>query len=166
MSDYLPQHKEVVQNASTRFQRLRNYLQAAGVKPGNSKNITRTNSQTERDPKPLGAIIDNLIQVEEFGVPLTISNLSARWPEIVGAEVAAHVTIESFNEDTKTLNLRTDSTAWATQLRLLAAQIVQKITDEFGEEIVENLSVNGPKAPSWIYGIRRVPGRGPRDTYG
>ena len=161
-----PGYKEVVQNASMRFQRLRNYLQAAGVKPGNTKNILRTNSQTERDPKPLSAILDNLIEAEEFGVPSAIANLSARWPDIVGAEVSAHVQIESFNEETKTLNLRTDSTAWATQLRLLAAQIVQKITDEFGDDVVENLSVNGPKAPSWIYGKRRVPGRGPRDTYG
>lgn len=165
MSD-TPGYKEVVQNASMRFQRLRNYLQAAGVKPGNTKNTLRTNSQTERDPKPLGAILDNLIEAEEFGVPSSIANLSARWPDIVGPEVAAHVQIESFHEESKTLNLRTDSTAWATQLRLLAAQIVQKITDEFGENVVENLSVNGPKAPSWIYGKRRVPGRGPRDTYG
>ncbi len=165
MSD-TPGYKEVVQNASMRFQRLRNYLQAAGVKPSNAKNSTRTNTQTERDPKPLGSILDTLIETEEFGVPTAIGNLNSRWPEIVGSEVAAHVQIESFNEETKTLNLRTDSTAWATQLRLLAAQIVQKITDEFGEEIVENLSVNGPKAPSWIYGKRRVPGRGPRDTYG
>nr|NLD40552.1 DUF721 domain-containing protein [Actinomycetales bacterium] len=26
--------------------------------------------------------------------------------------------------------------------------------------------VLGPKAPSWKHGIRSVPGRGPRDTYG
>lgn len=162
----IPSHKEIVQNASMRFQRLRNYLQAAGVKPGSTKPTLRTNTQTERDPKPLGAILQNLIETEEFGVPSAIANLNARWPDIVGAEVAAHVFIEAFNEESKTLNLRTDSTAWATQLRLLAAQIVQKITDEFGEGFVENLSVNGPKAPSWIYGKRRVPGRGPRDTYG
>ena len=162
----VPSYKEVVQNASARFQRLRNYLQAAGVKPGSTKNTLRTNSLTERDPKTFGAILDNLIETEEFGVPTALANLGARWPEIVGAEVAAHVVIESFNEETRTLNLRTDSTAWATQLRLLAAHIVQKITDEFGEDIVENLTVNGPKAPSWIYGKRTVPGRGPRDTYG
>ena len=42
----------------------------------------------------------------------------ARWPELVGEEVADHCTPESFADGK--LVVRTDSTAWATQLRLLA----------------------------------------------
>ena len=37
-----------------------------------------------------------------------------RWAEIVGAEVAAHCEPESFADGR--LKVRTDSTAWATQL--------------------------------------------------
>jgi predicted nucleic acid-binding Zn ribbon protein len=32
--------------------------------------------------------------------------------------------------------------------------------------VVKRLKVLGPAAPSWRYGPRHVPGRGPRDTYG
>ena len=42
----------------------------------------------------------------------------ARWAELVGEEVAQHATPESFADGT--LVVRTDSTAWATQLKLLA----------------------------------------------
>ncbi len=87
-----------------------------------------------------------------------------RWAQIVGEEIAAHVSPETFEGGT--LTVRADSTAWATQVRLLAPTLLRRLAEELGEGVVERVAVGGPAGPSWRKGLRRVPGRGPRDTYG
>jgi predicted nucleic acid-binding Zn ribbon protein len=62
--------------------------------------------------------------------------------------------------------VRADSTAWATQLTLLAGSLVRRLNDELGDETVRVIDVQGPRGPSWRKGRLRVKGRGPRDTYG
>jgi len=64
------------------------------------------------------------------------------------------------------LTVQAESTAWATQLRLLQRQLLAKIAAGVGDGVVKRLKVRGPLAPSWRYGPRHVSGRGPRDTYG
>lgn len=92
------------------------------------------------------------------------ASLTTRWPEIVGADLATHVVPESFHEGE--LLLRASSTAWATQVRLLLGKVRTSIDSAIGPGIVTKVTVKGPDAPSWVAGLRRVPGRGPRDTYG
>lgn len=86
------------------------------------------------------------------------------WAGLVGDEVAAHVVVEGFDDGN--LLLRADSTAWANQMRLLRATLERRLVEELGEGAVASITVLGPDAPSWRFGSRRVPGRGPRDTYG
>ena len=89
----------------------------------------------------------------------------ARWPELVGEQVADHCTPESFTEGK--LVVRTDSTAWATQLRLLAPTVVRRLNEELGHDTVTVIDVLGPHGPTWKKGLRSArDGRGPRDTYG
>jgi predicted nucleic acid-binding Zn ribbon protein len=64
------------------------------------------------------------------------------------------------------LTVRTDSTAWATEVRLLASQVLVRLNAELGDGTVTRIHVLGPQAPSWRHGPRTVRGRGPRDTYG
>jgi predicted nucleic acid-binding Zn ribbon protein len=64
------------------------------------------------------------------------------------------------------LTLEAESTAWATQLRLLSGRLLNSIGKEIGHGVVTRLRIHGPAAPSWNWGPRRVRGRGPRDTYG
>jgi len=88
-----------------------------------------------------------------------------RWPQIVGTDVAAHSTPVSFADGI--LTVRADSTAWATQLRLLSSSLLTRLAEEVGEDTVGEIRVVGPGAPSWSRGSRRAQdGRGPRDTYG
>jgi predicted nucleic acid-binding Zn ribbon protein len=85
----------------------------------------------------------------------------------VGSDLAAHVRPEAFEPDQGgRLVLRADSTAWATQVRLLLPQLRARIDAELGRGVVRDITVVGPAAPSWSAGPRRVRGRGPRDTYG
>jgi predicted nucleic acid-binding Zn ribbon protein len=118
-----------------------------------------------RDPQPFGSSISRLVQERGWSTPIAVGGVVGRWDQVVGDEVAAHCQPETFEE--KVLTVRTDSTAWATQMRLLAPTILQRLTEELGPGVVERLVVRGPSGPTWRRGPRIVHGgRGPRDTYG
>jgi predicted nucleic acid-binding Zn ribbon protein len=87
-----------------------------------------------------------------------------RWAHLVGAEVAEHAQPVSLRDGE--LTVQASSTAWATQLRLLQRQLIVRLTVGVGPGVVTRLRVQAPTAPTWKHGPRRVPGRGPRDTYG
>ncbi|MDM4762355.1 DciA family protein [Galbitalea sp. SE-J8] len=117
-----------------------------------------------RDPRGLGDVLDALTTSLGWDSPLAESDLLLAWPRIVGAETAAHSTPVSI-EDGRLL-VRCDSTAWATQLRLMRSSIVTRIVEEHPDAGVQSVRFDGPDAPSWKRGLRSVQGRGPRDTYG
>ncbi len=119
----------------------------------------------ERDPQLLESEMGRLVGERGWELSLRMRGLFTRWPELVGEEVAAHCTPESFADGR--LVVRTDSTAWATQLKLLAATVVRRLNEDLGDGTVTLIEVLGPHGPSWKKGPRSVrDGRGPRDTYG
>ncbi len=119
----------------------------------------------ERDPQQLGSELDRLIDDRGWALDLRVRGVFARWTEIVGPEIGAHSTPETLTDGT--LVVRTDSTAWATQLRLLAGTVLQRLNAELGAGTVTVVEVLGPHAPSWKHGRRSISdARGPRDTYG
>ena len=96
---------------------------------------------------------------------MAVGSVMGRWPQIVGPDIADHVEPQSFTDGV--LTLRADSTAWATQMRLLTSSVLARVEEEIGVGSVTELRVLGPSAPSWRKGSRRSPdSRGPRDTYG
>ena len=82
----------------------------------------------------------------------------------MGPDLAAHCRPESLSGGE--LVLVAESTAWATQLRLMTRTLLEHVEREVGKGVVTTVRVHGPTAPSWRHGPRRVKGRGPRDTYG
>ena len=119
----------------------------------------------ERDPQPLDTTVGRIVADHGWDLNLRVQGVFARWAEIVGAEIAAHTTPESFADGR--LVVRTDSTAWATQLRLLAPSVVRRLNEDLGHGTVTVIEILGPHGPSWKRGPRSVrDGRGPRDTYG
>ena len=56
------------------------------------------------------------------------------------------------------LLVRCDSSAWATQLRLLAPRLVARLNEELGQGTVRMIKVRGPEAPRKGYGPLRAPG--------
>ncbi|KMY23183.1 Predicted nucleic acid-binding protein, contains Zn-ribbon domain (includes truncated derivatives) [Actinobaculum suis] len=119
-----------------------------------------------RDPKPLRVILERTILDRGWGTRLNVASVERRWPQIVGENVARNAWVESFDEDTGTLTIRTSSTSWATQMRALLATLASRLDAELGPEIVKNIEVRGPQQRNWRHGRYSVPGRGPRDTYG
>ncbi len=87
-----------------------------------------------------------------------------RWAGVVGEDIAAHATPVTLKDGV--LSIAAESTAWATQLRMLQGQILAKINAAVGQGVVTSLKISGPAAPSWRKGERHIKGRGPRDTYG
>jgi predicted nucleic acid-binding Zn ribbon protein len=118
----------------------------------------------DRDPQSLDASIDRLVTEHGWQTDIAVHAVFARWDQIVGVEVAQHCTPERYADDE--LTVRADSTSWATQMRLLAADVVRRLNQELGDGTVRRIQVLGPQAPSWRRGRRTVRGRGPRDTYG
>jgi len=119
----------------------------------------------ERDPQLLDSTIGRLIAEQGWGTDVRVHGVFSRWDGIVGREVAQHALPEAFADGR--LVVRTDSTAWATQMRLLAPTVVRRLNEELGDGTVTVIDVQGPHGPSWKKGLRSVrDGRGPRDTYG
>lgn len=117
------------------------------------------------EPQPLVSGIENLIAERAWQVDVQAGAVFGRWSQIVGGEVAQHSGPTAFEDGM--LTVRADSTAWATQLRLLSSSILAAIERQVGVDVVRELKIVGPGAPSWKHGYRSVSdGRGPRDTYG
>ena len=118
----------------------------------------------DRDPQTLESTLGRLVGDQGWETELRVHGVFTRWASVVGGEVAAHVTPESYAEGR--LVVRTDSTAWATQMKLLAGNLVHRLNQDLGDGTVEVIDVLGPHTPRWTTGRFRVKGRGPRDTFG
>ncbi|WP_405616336.1 DUF721 domain-containing protein [Streptomyces sp. NBC_00076] len=120
-----------------------------------------------RDPMAFGAAINRLITERGWEAPAAVGGVMGRWPQIVGEDVANHCVPEKYDEDERILVVRCDSTAWATNLRLLAPTLVARLNEDLGHGAVTLIKVNGPGGPPRRYGPLRAPGStGPGDTYG
>jgi predicted nucleic acid-binding Zn ribbon protein len=118
----------------------------------------------DRDPQLLGSALGRLVAERGWEQPVAVGGVIGRWADIVGTATAEHVRAESIEDGVVTVVC--DSTAWATEMRLLAPTLVRRLNEELGDGTVTRVKVVGPSAPSWRKGPLRVEGRGPRDTYG
>lgn len=154
---------------------LATYLRLRGLEPSKyAKRSKRRKRSTEddgnqpfmagRDPKPLGDALDKLTQQSGWSGQLAKEDLVRRWEDVAGTETAQHSEPTSLMNGT--LTIQCDSTAWAKNLQFMRAHILTQITTRFPETGVDAVRFVGPDAPSWKWGPRTVPGRGPRDTYG
>lgn len=117
-----------------------------------------------RDPHGLGDTISSLTRQLGWNSPLAQSELLASWVELAGEETANHSTPAGIDDGVLTVHC--ESTAWATQLRLMRNVIMEHVSNRFPDAGIQSIRFQGPNAPSWKKGPRSIPGRGPRDTYG
>lgn len=159
--------------ASTALERARAQAAKKGLRPGMKPRPKRRRQHPEartkgsrgRDPLTIGDQLDRLVGDRGWQVDVAAGSVMGRWSEIVGPQVAEHCEPVTFEDGV--LSVRADSTAWATQIRLLSSSLLGRITDAVGPDVVHEIRVHGPSAPSWSRGPRRSSdGRGPRDTYG
>lgn len=120
-----------------------------------------------RDPVAFGSAIRRLVAERGWEDTTTAAGVLANWDRLVGPEIADHSRPESLIDGV--LVLVAESTAWATQLRLLSRTMLGRLREQVGDGVVTSITVRGPAQPDWRKGPRRVQGpgaRGPRDTYG
>jgi predicted nucleic acid-binding Zn ribbon protein len=117
-----------------------------------------------RDPGSMADAFDELSTSMGWAPSLARAELAEHWADIVGDDVAGHAIPLGFNEGV--LELQCDSSAWATQLRLMKRTLLASVVERFPDAGVSEIVIKAPGAPSWKHGSRSVPGRGPRDTYG
>ena len=117
-----------------------------------------------RDPQPLGRAARDLAKTRGWSAHVAEGTVLGEWSSVVGHQIADHAIATALNDGV--LTVAAESTAWATQLRMIQAQILAKIAAAVGHGVVTSLRITGPAAPSWRKGPRHIAGRGPRDTYG
>jgi len=158
--------------ASSALARAREIARAKGLRPGSRPrrsswvpgDVPRGASGPDaRDPARLGEQLERLLLDRGWSVDVAVGAVIGRWSSIVGADVAAHCQPTTF--EAGVLTVRAESTAWATQLRLMSATLLHRLEVEVGDAVTD-LRVVGPSAPSWSRGRLRSEGPGPRDTYG
>ena len=126
------------------------------------EDLERGNSD---EPTRIDNLLNELVEKRDWRKGISEGNLFSNWNEIVGLEIANHS--EPITLLDGRLTIKAKSTAWATQLRLLAPELLKEIQSKSAGALVEELQILAPSAPSWRRGARTIKGgRGPRDTYG
>lgn len=129
------------------------------------KKTVRENSSVAGEPQLLSDLLSALVEERDWRTGLAEGNLFSNWEQVVGPQIFEHATPISLLDGV--LTIRTSSTAWATQLQLVAPDILATIQKSAPGALVDSLAIIGPNGPSWKKGLRTIRGaRGPRDTYG
>jgi|688.fasta_scaffold242481_3 predicted nucleic acid-binding Zn ribbon protein len=129
----------------------------------NERSSSESESSEYQGPQLLNESLAELINERGWRERVKDSDLFLQWGELVGSELADHVQPIAFTDGILTVSA--ESTAWATQLRLIDQRVISALTQ--GGFEVQELRIKGPQAPSWRKGGWSVKGgRGPRDTYG
>lgn len=127
----------------------------------------KSNSQPfdkDRDPIKLSMGIDEVVGQFNWTQQLSKAELFVSWPNLVGVDISNACTPTVL--ENSVLHVDCNSTAWATQMRLMENQVLSEISGHYPELEIRQIKFHSPQAPSWKKGTRSVPGRGPRDTYG
>ncbi|MFM7874930.1 MAG: DUF721 domain-containing protein, partial [Actinomycetota bacterium] len=90
-------------------------------------------------------MLGELVAARDWKKGIAEGTLFSNWREIVGDEVAAHCEPITLLEGR--LTMRTESTAWATQLRLISDELLKTLQTRSEGVLVEEIVVIGPSAP-------------------
>lgn len=149
------------------------YLRLRGLKPSAAalRRRRRPTGDEEdapftpgRDPRGVGDVLAALTREAGWDAQLAREDVVLRWADVAGPDTARNATPVAFTDGL--LTVQCTSTAWATQLRGLRGRLLSEIVRRYPEAGVSDIRFVGPDVPSWKWGPRTVPGRGPRDTYG
>ena len=136
-------------------------------RPANAANKRRRWSgpgPDARDPQLLGSAAQDVADTRGWSAQVAAGMVFGRWRAVVGEQIADHAVPTALRDGV--LSIAAQSTAWATQLRMVQAQLLAKIAATVGDGVVTSVRITGPVTRSWRKGPRHVSGRGPRDTYG
>jgi len=95
-----------------------------------AKGFDKAKGKRSRDPVALGDIVDGLLEEEVFSRGMPVAELASRWPEIVGARLAAETAPVSLDEGL--LVVGATSGPWGAQATFLHEEIRRKADQALG----------------------------------
>lgn len=100
-------------------------------------------------------------ELERFGAPGAIADVVAAWPDAVGESISRNAWPARIGRD-GTLHVSTSSSAWAFELGLLEARLLERLGDALGERTPKRLRfapgrLPEPAAPEETTAARRPP---------
>ncbi|MEU0703373.1 DciA family protein [Streptomyces bacillaris] len=127
---------------------------AARSKGGEAKAPRRGRATTTRrdgqEPSGFAAVLAGLMTDRAWELPAAGGSVLDRWPGIATAitpHLHHHVRAVAFHPETGQLDLRPDSSAYATQLRLISARIITAANEATGTSTVRTIRVLPPGTP-------------------
>ncbi|WDM16457.1 DUF721 domain-containing protein [Streptomyces lavenduligriseus] len=100
-----------------------------------------------REPTGFAAVLAGLMADRAWDLPAAGGSVLDQWPDIAAAvapQLPHHVTAVAFHSETGQLDLRPDSPAYATQLRLITTRIVAAANEAAGTDAVRTVRVLPP----------------------
>lgn len=100
-----------------------------------------------REPSGFASVLQGLMADRAWELPAAGGSVLDQWPDIAGAvapQLPHHVAAVAFHPETGQLDLRPDSPAYATQLRLITARIVATANSTVGTDAVRTVRVLPP----------------------
>ncbi|CAL9672700.1 hypothetical protein SUDANB15_07521 (plasmid) [Streptomyces sp. enrichment culture] len=97
-----------------------------------------------REPTGFAAVLQGLMAERAWAIPAAGGSLLDRWPDIaaaVSSRLPEHVQAVAFHPESGQLDLRPDSPAYATQLRLISARIITTVNQAVGTDVVRTIRV-------------------------
>ncbi len=85
------------------------------------------------DPVPITASIDSIMSSLRGSDRVQIGGVFGRWVDAVGDNIADHV--RPVRLDQRVLTVEVDEAAWATQVKFLSANIIQRLHDVAGVDV-------------------------------
>jgi len=125
----------------------REAAKARGDQPGTRKVKRPTRAAGRRDgrePTGFAAVLQGLMADRAWDLPAAGGSILDQWPAIAAAvspHLPEHVQAVAFHTQSGQLDLRPDSPAYATQLRLITARIIHAANDAAGSAAVRTVRV-------------------------
>ncbi|MEU5053537.1 DciA family protein [Streptomyces sp. NPDC021096] len=113
-----------------------------------------------RDPQGFATVLQGLMADRAWDIPAAGGSVLDQWPAIaanVSPNLAAHVQATAFHTESGRLDLRPDSPAYGTQLRLLSTRIVAAANDAAGTQAVRSIRVLAAGAVSREHTVQSTP---------
>ncbi|MGW1776223.1 DciA family protein [Streptomyces sp. NPDC002104] len=123
----------------------------AGTRKAKRRTRTTAVRGDGREPTGFAAVLQGLMADRAWDVPAAGGSILDQWPDIAAAlspKLAAHVKAVAFHSETGQLDLCPDSSAYATQLRLISSRIVTAANDAAGTQAVRTVRVLAVGAPT------------------
>ena len=91
----------------------------------------------QKELVPLGTVLPNLLKSIRTGSDAQLVEVWELWDDVVGETIAKNARPAAFKG--KLLLVEVSSSTWMHQLQFLKADIIEKINDAFGKEMVDEI---------------------------